>query len=120
MKLNISIIVALLMLLCFSATTVFATTPPVDDSASVKADDFEEVDSAEQVFTGRIEVIAPDHVELVMPNDRGEFDILRVFQAKDIEMVLKVCPNGTKVCQITGVLWEADGEIQDISYVENP
>lgn len=120
MKLNISIIVALLMLLCFSATTVFATTPPVDDSASVKADDFEEADSAEQAFTGRIEVIAPDHVELVMPNDRGEFDILRVFQAKDIEMVLKVCPNGTKVCQITGVLWEADGEIQDISYVENP
>lgn len=120
MKQTIPVIAALLMVLCFGSTTVFAATPPVDDSASVKADGFEEADSAEQVFTGRIEVIAPDHVELVIPNDRGEFDILRIFQTKDIEMVLRVCPNGTKVCKITGVLWEADGEIQDISYVENP
>lgn len=105
-------------------SSILFWTTPVEDStftedAGVKADGYEEADSAEQVFTGRIEVIASDHVELVIPNDRGEFDILRIFEKKDIEKVLSVCPNGTRVCKITGVLWEGDGEIKDISYVEN-
>ena len=100
-------------------------TTPIEGStftadASVKADGYEEPDSAEQVFIGRIDVVASDHIDLVIPNARGEFDILRIFEKKDIEKVLSVCPNGTKVCKITGVLWEADGEIKDISSVENP
>lgn len=106
-------------------SNVLFWTTPVEDStftedASIKADGFEETDSAEQVFTGTIHLVSSDHIDLAIPNDRGEFDILRIFNPKDIEMVLSVCPSGTKVCKITGVLWEADGEIQNISYVENP
>jgi len=83
--------------------------------AGIRPEEYEE-----DVFTGRIEVIASDHVELIIPNARGEFDILRIFGKDEIAKVLSVCPNGTKVCKITGVLWEGDGEIKDISHVENP
>ena len=106
------------------SSIIFWTTPVAGGSfaadAGIKADGHEDANSAEKVFTGRIDVVASDHVDLVIPNDRGEYDILRIFEKKDIEKVLSVCPNGTKVCKITGILWEADGEIKDITSVENP